>query len=477
MRLRTALVMALSCAVATGAAGCSDDDDTCDPQAQTGCDGNEVCEEVVDEEPACFDPVVIRGSVFDLSDQAPIERARVVALDPNRAAASSVALSDADGNYQLAIPTPRNKDGSPASPPTLTLRADASGFQTFPSGIRYALPVDTSQPVADDDALVVQSSLTDIGLLALEGDAGAGVVSGAVELPDERVGILVVAEADGQGYSAVADRDGHYAILNLPDGEYDVTAYARGVNYASAAAALPADGDAGVELNLDLTDRPASTVSGKVEMVNPGEGKATSVVMVVASTFDPVLGRGETVPGLRSPDPGADLDVTGDFTIEGVPAGDYVILAAFENDFLVRDPDTCIAGTDFVSQTVGDDATIEIPDAFKVTGALDVLGPGAEAPEAVTETPTFTWVDDSSEDSYRVVVLDSLGTVVWETVADGATGDDPAVTYAGPPLEPGMYYQFRATSIRDSGGDSCEISQTEDLKGVFFMEPPAPAAP
>jgi hypothetical protein len=33
-----------------------------------------------------------------------------------------------------------------------------------------------------------------------------------------------------------------------------------------------------------------------------------------------------------------------------------------------------------------------------------------------------------------------------------------------------MYYQFRATSVRTSGGGTCEISRTEDLKGVFFVE-------
>ena len=56
----------------------------------------------------------------------------------------------------------------------------------------------------------------------------------------------------------------------------------------------------------------------------------------------------------------------------------------------------------------------------------------------MTGTPTFTWVDDSSECEYRVTVLDSLGETVWETAAPGTSGEDPVVTYEGPPLEPGM---------------------------------------
>jgi hypothetical protein len=36
----------------------------------------------------------------------------------------------------------------------------------------------------------------------------------------------------------------------------------------------------------------------------------------------------------------------------GVPDGKYVALAAFENDGLVRDPDTSIGGTQIVHLTV-----------------------------------------------------------------------------------------------------------------------------
>jgi hypothetical protein len=37
-----------------------------------------------------------------------------------------------------------------------------------------------------------------------------------------------------------------------------------------------------------------------------------------------------------------------------------------------------------------------------------------------------------------------------------------------PELIPGMYYQWRAISHRDTGG-SGPISHTEDLLGVFFI--------
>jgi hypothetical protein len=462
--MKQCILSALALCWLIGAPACGGDDDSCDPRAQTGCEDGEVCEEVVGGDPACFGPLVVRGSVFDIEDASPIAEARIVAQDANGAAVSSVAISDEAGEYGFAVPTPRTEDGAPASPPTITLRADAAGYQAFPGGVRLALPIDTNVATAEEGALVIESSLTDIALIALPEAAGQAAMSGAIELPEERVGILVVAEGGGQAYSAIADRDGNYAFLNLPDGVYTVTAYAQGANYEPVEVSVAA-GETGLDVDtLALSEAEPSTVTGKVEIVNPGEGTDTSVIMVVASTFNEATGRGEAVPGLRA------ADVSGSFEIDGVPAGTYVFLAAFENDYLVRDPDTCIGGTDLVTRAIEEGVTADIEDSFKVTGALDVVSPGAAFADMVSATPSFTWIDDSSEDAYRLVVLDSFGELVWETVAPGESGDDPLVTYDGPALQSGMYYQFRATSVRTSGGGTCEISRTEDLKGVFFVE-------
>ena len=60
-------------------AGCSDDSsNACDPIAQTGCEEGQVCEEVVDGGTACFMPVVLRGTVFDLGDDAGIAGATIL---------------------------------------------------------------------------------------------------------------------------------------------------------------------------------------------------------------------------------------------------------------------------------------------------------------------------------------------------------------------------------------------------------------
>jgi hypothetical protein len=208
---------------------------------------------------------------------------------------------------------------------------------------------------------------------------------------------------------------------------------------------------------------------------SPTGGAVTTVVLVPVSTYSDTFTKGEVPPGLREPPPPEEPSLTGgsSYSIEGVPDGTYKVLAAFENDELVRDPDPTIAGTQIVEKTVpeGTSYTITVQDSFKITEALVIVSPGAEEPELVTGNPTFIWMDDSSEDHYAIVVYNAYGDeVMRDDAVPRVTGSSTVeVPYAGDPLEPGMYYQFRATSWKVDG----PISQTEDLLGVFFT----PAAP
>ncbi|MBN1336437.1 MAG: hypothetical protein JXB39_10795 [Deltaproteobacteria bacterium] len=434
------------------ALGCHDEE--CDPDDPNSCGDGQVCEVSADGTPACFAPLLVEGRVFNLSDGEGIERARVVALDANSAPRSRVATSDTDGLYSLQVPAERDEDGAPVGT-TLTLRADAAGYLTFPSGARLPFPVDTSGAVEGDDAWVLASTTTDIGLIVAPVGTGTGSIQGVADVPAAPVGILVVAEGEGRAVTAIADLDGAFTIFNLSAGDYSVRGYGQGVSYDAVPAEVSADET--TEVALHLGDTATGSVSGTLQIVNAPGGSRTSVILVVEATFDEDLARGETPPGLRA------AGVSSAFDIEGVPAGRYVVLAAFENDLLVRDPDTSIGGTQIqhVEVAAGGTATAE---GFKITEALAVLGPGASEPEAVSASVTLSWVDDSSEDLYEVRVVDAYGNEVWSTDEASHSGDDPAVPYEGP-LEPGMYYQFRATSLKDG----VPISTTEDLLGVFWV--------
>ena len=121
------LAISLSLLVACG----GNDDKTCDPVAQSGCDNGQVCEQVSAGEPTCFAPIEVRGKVLDLADAHGIAGARVVAVDVNGAAVSSVAISGSDGTYALPIPAQRDADGKPSAFP-VSLRADAARLSSVP---------------------------------------------------------------------------------------------------------------------------------------------------------------------------------------------------------------------------------------------------------------------------------------------------------------------------------------------------------
>ena len=424
----------------------------CSPEAQTGCAEGLACEEVEGGEPACFAPVTLKGRVFDLATDAAIEGAHVVARDENQAAISPVAVTNPEGQFDLRVPAKRDANGAPIAR-AFTLRADAQDYLGFPKAPRVALPLDLAD--ATGEPLVLQSTLSDIGLIALSETSDLGQISGSVnaELPG---GALALAG----GATGIADSDGSFTIFNVPAGEQTVSGYKQGLNLAAATATVAAGEETP---NVVLTEIGAATarVSGSVQIVNGGGASTTSVILVLEDTFDETLARGETPPGLRAG------DISGAFSIDGVPDGAYVVLAAFENDGLGRDPDTSIGGTEIAHITVAG-ADVEIDGGFKVTGALAVVSPGADGIEPVSGTPTFSWEDDSSEDLYRVEVFDALGNLTWETEGnfDPGGGDDATVEYGGPALETGMIYQFRATSIKDG----VPISSTEDLKGVFISQ-------
>jgi hypothetical protein len=443
----------------------------CDP-ASDHCDNALVCSEVEDGRHRCFGEVVLRGEVEDAADASPIADARVMAVNDEGVAVTAVARTDTTGNYELPVPAVRHADGTPTHV-QYTLRAAAQAYQAFPSGVRVALPIDMSSATSDGKRYVVENTLTTIDLIGLPAGDRSTISGSIVALDGSKAGsvggVLVVAAGAGAAVSGLSDKSGDFTIFNVPAGDYELKAYGAEMQIETksvSVAATPLEG-----VTLKQLDQPTTTVSGSVQLVNASGGAATSVILVVEDTFDANAARGEVPPGLRAPKSGAP-NVTGSFSISGVPAGKYVVLAAYENDGLVRDPDTNIAGTDFVHlEVMPGQSDVSISESFKVTGALATVSPGADAPEAVQDAPDLVWVDDSSEDWYDLRVFDALGNDVWDSLKLPAVKGSQHVTVKyGGPLDPGMYYQFRVSSWRQPGnGAAAPISTTEDLRGVFYL--------
>jgi hypothetical protein len=446
---------------------CKDFEDAC----STGL----TCAETTKGEMRCFGKVLFRGMVFDATDAAPIEGGHVMALNDEGYAISNFAATDAGGLYELEVPVKRNEDGTPVDE-NFTLRGEAVDYQEFPSGIRVALPIAVKDAVQEEKsrAFVVKSKLTDISLIPLpaaERYAASGSIRG-LTADSAIAGALVVLSGPEGTFTSVADLSGHFTVFNVPSGTYTLTTYAAGLQVESRQVTV--DGANLTKLVIDEVESEFATVSGNIQIVNAPGGSLTSVILVLEDTFDENAARGVVPRGLRAPKSGP-VSISGDFSISDVPVGKYVVLAAYENDDLVRDPDTNISGTGFVHVEVkAGQASVVLPDSFKVTQALAVASPGKDGPELVTDKPILVWADDSSEDWYDIHVFDAFGTEVWSTLKlPGQSGKgNVELQYAGP-LDPGMYYQFRVSSWRQpGGGDPAPISMTEDLRGVFFTETP-----
>lgn len=441
---------------------------------ESACETGSFCTTTTDNGTACVSEeslIAMQGNVYDINTLAAIEGATVVLLDINGAPLSDVATTAADGTYELTIIPPVDRDVDTGEitlieDPAGYLNVSAQAYEDFPSGLRESLPIDLSNPEATESGQLISNSLTEVALIPLDVVTGTGSIVGTVELPENVVGALVVAELGDSAFTGIADRDGGYQIFNLPPGTYTVTPYVQGVTYDSATVDL-ADGATNT-LDFSFTEGELATVSGALNFVNtPGEIRETSVLLIVESTFDEVTKRGKLPPGLRVEVGTPDTDSAA-YTFEGVPPGNYVVLAAYENDFLVQDPDEGIAGTDILHLTVNAGDNIAL-DNFKITEALEVFAPG----ETVNiPDPTFIFADDSGEDGYTVSLLNNDGQEIWTVNVPKVTGSDTVeVIYnsdgSGPVLESGKYYQFRAVSY-DISGDL--LSATEDLKGVFLVE-------
>jgi hypothetical protein len=544
MRARGAVSMAVSTrkprstawllwvGVGIGLAGCKEDPppptqeeldkgEACDPEAEPVPEGEPVPEdappvcahglacEPVDgdnDQYVCGTAVEIRGLVTDSMSGEPIEGALVAALDDTNAPVTDVVSTDSCGFYALPVSVRRTADGEFAETPKWTLSVSAQDYLPFPAGVRPALPIDLADAMPDPDPDededgdetsgetyvddVIQNGATSVAMIRLPGDqTGGAIVSGAVTGGDADVavaGMLVVAEGTSSPRApyGIVDASGHYTLFNVPDGEATIRGYRRGIEVEPAVVMASGEAIEDVDLPVITADQDnLSTINGSANIVNAPGGSVTSVVLVPVSVYNEVLERGPVPVGLRVPQPPLAPDVSGAFGFEGVPSGTYKILVAFENDFLVRDPDEGIAGTQILEITVGSSEQIDLADSFKVTEALAVVGPGRDAPEEVDAQPVFSWADDSSEDGYDIVVYNALGDLVWETTIPGVSGVEQVdLPYEGPALEAGMYYQFRATSWRvtGGGGEQLNISRTEDLRGVFVTgqaDPPPECEP
>ena len=395
----------------------------------------------------CGTAFAIQGRVSDSLSGEAIAGALVTALDQTGSPVTDVVASDSCGDYDLPIAIRRNADGSFAEMPIWTLFVAAKDYQPFPAGPRppcrrlrgrdarsrrapsaYRRRSDSGGMIYVDT--IVENAATNVALIPLGAGAGGVTLSGGIA-GEVGAGTLIVAEGGAvPSPYGIADASGHFTVFNVPAGAITLRGYRSGLELTPSNVSVAAVDIADIELGVASSD-PATlgSVDGSLNIVNAQGGSMTSVVLVPSSVFNADLERGPVPVGLRDPPAPMPPDVTSAFAITAVPAGTYKVLVAFENDFLVRDPDAGIAGTAIQEIVLAPGQSVTPAESFKVTEALAIVGPGNDAPELVdSATPTLTWADDSSEDGYDLVVYDAIGNQVWTTEVPGVNGSTPCTS-------------------------------------------------
>ena len=339
------------------------------------------------------------------------------------------------------------------------LKISAQGYNSSPPPRVPPLPVKVKQI---DASLVV------------------GAISGTVSSGGNPVvGALVIARGAGDSYTTISAADGSYVLYNVEEGNVDVISYIKGLNFPTLSAVTVTDNTTTTDQDLVASGVANGTISGNIQFVAGGTAQTTDITLIDQETR-------EVIPRMR-----VYTDVNNNYTMSGLPNGDFEIIASMLNDGNVIDPDEAVTqGDPLVTVTNGvvDPST----RSFKITGAVVMDTPSTPANNVVPEltaTPTFTWHSESSYSSasdFAIEVINESGDTVW----GGFGGLDPVegvptvtvsggtytIPYAGPALQSGRYYQLRIYAMKDDNDAILYpngyklISVTENLDGVFKVK-------
>lgn len=395
---------------------------------------------------------VVSGTVTDANTKAALSGVRIIVVESNSNTPVKSLTTGADGTYKAEL-----------LPNSYYLKLYRQGYEQVPPKGMSPLPFtvmladDVANPYEMNPSLVQDGGFVK-GKVA---ESGAGVA-----------GVLVVAEKDGQGYSAITDAAGEYYIYNLPAGSYSLKGWIGGYTSDQPTIAIAASAES--TQNLQLTKGAAGTVNGTVSFL-ASNAREVDITLIHPLTKEPV--------------PGLVTKSMQNYSIANVPAGTYVARASYQNDERVVDPDWIIKNGEPV---VNVDAAATTRD-FSLTGSVKLTAPTNAAattmPLEVPATPAFSWAAYSSASDYVLEVSDANGNVVWGgfgtgTLSNGQPGPVKKVRVpssqttavynfdgtATAALQPGKIYRWKVYASKDDSKEATGwklISVSEDQMGLI----------
>ncbi|MCK5760047.1 MAG: hypothetical protein KAH33_02055 [Candidatus Delongbacteria bacterium] len=281
---------------------------------------------------------------------------------------------------------------------------------------------------------------------------------------------LILAESASGKYATVTGPDGFFIMYNLPYANYAMEALKAGYKMDTDTI-VTVDGSE-IDVLIQVSDYVGSTLTGSITFLATTDTLDVDVVLRDPET-------GAVIPGLTANEDG------GNYTLNGIPDGDYIAWASFENDGYVLDPDWVFKNPDGLNMSFI--SAIDTTLNFSVTGSVKMISPTNPADSiyafmADSIVPTFSWEGYPSTKEYIIEVRDLSGNVIWGgfdpdgTVNHGYIDDaDLSVEYdfdgsASEALVPGNIYQWKIWADKGTAFDSQVeqlISTSEDLRGIF----------
>lgn len=397
--------------------------------------------------------LVVAAEPTDPSVAEPIEGASIDIYDEN---ASFVArgTTDASGSYVNSL-----------SPGTYTIKVAAQSFRSSPSRGVSAVPFEIVNAGTVDREVALDQHDSATATAKISGNADAG-------------GMLVVAVDETTGYeaSSLTDDNGNYTLFNVEPGEYMITAYQAG--YLSDEIAVTVVSDAFLEgKDLTVSENTNVSLSGTVTFLAGANG-VIDITLLHPETLD-------SIPGLTTSNVS---ESDGSYQLQGVPPGEYLAWATFDNDGYVMDQDWVIKNGGFpaaLEVTISDSNQVK---DFSITDSVPLTSPTNEAKpvipvEVTTLTPTLTWQSYPGTKYWAIEVFDSDGNSIWggfdgvDTINhDSIAKETLSIEFnfdssASESLEDGKVYRWKVLSLKDGTGDDAGTliveSASEDQLGLF----------
>ena len=315
--------------------------------------------------------------------------------------------------------------------------------------------------------------------------ADRGIISGSVtnDQGQSAAGaLIVVTAADGTVSSTTTHSDGSYVLHNVASGSATVETFLGGLNFAPITA-----------VNVS----PNSTKRQDIQAAGTATGEISGHVSFTAVSGD-IIDITLLHPATRDTLPNLSVltDSGGSYTMNGVPYGEFEIVASLDNDDFVLDPDLSVTQGVPVVTITEVAPTISNRD-FKVTGSIGLSNPADSIDGSVPglgDTPTFTWVKSSSFASasyYVVEVVDESGATIWggfdlpvnnfAPIVTVPQGNEPSALYNFDGtallsvLSPNRHYQLRIYAAVEDVSDPKGyrlLSASETLDGIFKVAAP-----